>query len=160
MPLRPFTSCTVKTLLTALARLPCSLSQGRSLVAGTRVLSSTPEKQSYTEKQAQTGRPLSPHVTIYDFPAAALSSIANRVTGIALVGGGCNKLCSDGSISFCFGARFCCNIPDEPQCHAIVTVERLVPARVLSVHKNILRSAALSQTFPYCYPGAEPKYGV
>ncbi|CAM9773909.1 unnamed protein product, partial [Sphacelaria rigidula] len=57
------------------------------LAASTRVLSSTPDKPSYTERQAQTGRPLSPHVTIYDFPPAALSSIANRVTGIALVGG-------------------------------------------------------------------------
>lgn len=68
-----------------------SLFQGRPLAASTRVLSSTPDKPSYTERQAQTGRPLSPHVTIYDFPPAALSSIANRVTGIALVGGGCNE---------------------------------------------------------------------
>lgn len=30
------------------------------------------------------GRPVSPHVTIYAFPAAALSSITNRVTGCAL----------------------------------------------------------------------------
>ena len=32
----------------------------------------------------KTGRPVSPHVTIYAFPAAALSSITNRVTGVAL----------------------------------------------------------------------------
>ncbi len=32
----------------------------------------------------KTGRPVSPHVTIYAFPAAALSSITNRVTGCAL----------------------------------------------------------------------------
>ena len=32
----------------------------------------------------KTGRPLSPHVTIYSFPIAALSSITNRVTGVAL----------------------------------------------------------------------------
>lgn len=31
-----------------------------------------------------TGRPVSPHVTIYSFPIGALSSIANRVTGTAL----------------------------------------------------------------------------
>lgn len=53
----------------------------------TRVLSSSGEQDSYTERQQKTGRPMSPHVTIYDFPAAALSSIANRVTGVALVGG-------------------------------------------------------------------------
>eukprot|EP00903_Cladosiphon_okamuranus_P020620 g18930.t1 len=45
------------------------------------------EKESYTARQAKTGRPVSPHVTIYDFPPAALSSIANRVTGVALVAG-------------------------------------------------------------------------
>lgn len=32
------------------------------------------------------GRPVSPHVTIYAFPMAAISSITNRVTGCALSG--------------------------------------------------------------------------
>lgn len=32
----------------------------------------------------KTGRPVSPHVTIYAFPVGALSSITNRVTGVAL----------------------------------------------------------------------------
>jgi len=32
----------------------------------------------------KTGRPVSPHVTIYAFPAVALSSITNRVTGCVL----------------------------------------------------------------------------
>jgi succinate dehydrogenase (ubiquinone) cytochrome b560 subunit len=32
----------------------------------------------------KTGRPMSPHVTIYTFPVGALSSITNRVTGVAL----------------------------------------------------------------------------
>lgn len=32
----------------------------------------------------QTGRPVSPHVTIYSFPVTAISSITNRVTGITL----------------------------------------------------------------------------
>ena len=40
--------------------------------------------ESYTEKQDKTGRPLSPHVTIYKFPVAAVSSITNRFTGVAL----------------------------------------------------------------------------
>ncbi|CEO95233.1 Succinate dehydrogenase cytochrome b560 subunit, mitochondrial [Plasmodiophora brassicae] len=35
---------------------------------------------------ATAARPLSPHVTIYKFPLAALSSIANRVTGCVLSG--------------------------------------------------------------------------
>ena len=41
-------------------------------------------KQNYSSRLAQTGRPVSPHVTIYAFPACALSSITTRVTGIAL----------------------------------------------------------------------------
>ena len=32
----------------------------------------------------QTGRPVSPHVSIYAFPVGALSSITNRVTGTCL----------------------------------------------------------------------------
>ena len=32
----------------------------------------------------KTGRPVSPHVTVYAFPIAAISSITNRVTGVAL----------------------------------------------------------------------------
>jgi succinate dehydrogenase (ubiquinone) cytochrome b560 subunit len=32
----------------------------------------------------ETGRPVSPHVTIYAFPIGALSSITNRVTGCVL----------------------------------------------------------------------------
>lgn len=32
----------------------------------------------------KTGRPVSPHVTIYAFPITALSSITNRATGMAL----------------------------------------------------------------------------
>lgn len=32
----------------------------------------------------ETGRPVSPHVTIYAFPIGAISSITNRVTGVAL----------------------------------------------------------------------------
>lgn len=39
---------------------------------------------SYSERQAKLGRPVSPHVTIYRFPLSALTSIANRVTGVSL----------------------------------------------------------------------------
>lgn len=44
-------------------------------------------KETYTERQEKTGRPLSPHVQIYKFPPAALSSITNRVTGVLLYTG-------------------------------------------------------------------------
>ena len=45
------------------------------------------KSETYTEKMEKTGRPISPHVTIYAFPAAAISSIMNRFTGLALVTG-------------------------------------------------------------------------
>lgn len=35
----------------------------------------------------ELGRPVSPHVTIYAFPVVAISSITNRVTGVALAMG-------------------------------------------------------------------------
>lgn len=40
--------------------------------------------QNYNERMAKTNRPVSPHVTIYQFPMGALTSITNRVTGVAL----------------------------------------------------------------------------
>lgn len=43
--------------------------------------------ESYTERQAKKGRFVSPHLTIYKFPIAALSSITNRVTGVLLTVG-------------------------------------------------------------------------
>mmetsp|Transcript_42434 Transcript_42434/g.96022 ORF Transcript_42434/g.96022 Transcript_42434/m.96022 type:complete len:154 (-) Transcript_42434:247-708(-) len=38
----------------------------------------------YSERMAAKGRPVSPHVTIYAFPAVAISSITVRVTGVLL----------------------------------------------------------------------------
>jgi len=45
------------------------------------------KNQNYSERMNKTGRPVSPHVTIYSFPITALSSITNRVTGCALTFG-------------------------------------------------------------------------
>eukprot|EP00527_Entomoneis_sp_CCMP2396_P007112 CAMPEP_0198142188 /NCGR_PEP_ID=MMETSP1443-20131203/5059_1 /TAXON_ID=186043 /ORGANISM="Entomoneis sp., Strain CCMP2396" /LENGTH=170 /DNA_ID=CAMNT_0043805149 /DNA_START=49 /DNA_END=561 /DNA_ORIENTATION=+ len=42
------------------------------------------KKMNYTARMKDSGRPVSPHVTIYAFPIMALSSITNRVTGVAL----------------------------------------------------------------------------
>mmetsp|Transcript_61165 Transcript_61165/g.92490 ORF Transcript_61165/g.92490 Transcript_61165/m.92490 type:complete len:171 (-) Transcript_61165:50-562(-) len=42
------------------------------------------KKFNYTARMKKTGRPVSPHVTIYSFPIGALSSITNRVAGCAL----------------------------------------------------------------------------
>lgn len=52
-----------------------------------------------------TGRPVSPHVTIYAFPIAALSSITNRVTGCLIsfgcLGLGAAELVGGGGTSLC-----------------------------------------------------------
>jgi succinate dehydrogenase (ubiquinone) cytochrome b560 subunit len=45
------------------------------------------DSQNYSTRMKKLGRPVSPHVTIYAFPVAALSSITNRVTGCALACG-------------------------------------------------------------------------
>ena len=50
------------------------------------------EREPYTERQAKLNRPVSPHVTIYAFPTVAISSIMNRVTGVALSGTCLSKL--------------------------------------------------------------------
>lgn len=42
------------------------------------------KKQNYTERMNRTGRPVSPHVTIYALPVAAVASITTRVTGVML----------------------------------------------------------------------------
>jgi hypothetical protein len=43
--------------------------------------------EPYTERQNRTGRPVSPHVTIYKWPVAAVSSVLNRATGMTLTVG-------------------------------------------------------------------------
>jgi len=50
-----------------------------------RSLSSSAE--SYTERMAKKGRPMSPSVTVYKFPLVALTSITVRVTGCLLTVG-------------------------------------------------------------------------
>ncbi|KAJ1619380.1 transmembrane protein putative [Pavlovales sp. CCMP2436] len=42
---------------------------------------------SFTERMDKTGRPMSPHLAIYKFPVAAISSITTRVTGVILTVG-------------------------------------------------------------------------
>eukprot|EP00934_Nitzschia_sp_Nitz4_P008898 Nitzschia sp. Nitz4//scaffold46_size129759//112040//112970//NITZ4_003523-RA/size129759-augustus-gene-0.14-mRNA-1//1//CDS//3329552661//8888//frame0 len=86
------------------------------------------KKLNYTSRAKKTGRPVSPHVTIYAFPVGAISSITNRVTGVALsVGafgiGGIELLAGSGSslalmqsIGGCgflvsAGAKFCVTYP-------------------------------------------------
>ena len=43
--------------------------------------------ESYTERMDKTGRPVSPSIFIYKYPAIALSSITVRVTGVLLTFG-------------------------------------------------------------------------
>ena len=55
-----------------------------------------------------SGKPVSPHVLIYAFPIAAISSITNRVTGCAL-SVGCAGL---GTIELVFGSGSCIQFMD------------------------------------------------
>lgn len=74
----------------------------------------------------KTGRPVSPHVTIYAFPAAALTSICVRATGMALsfgclglgaveMAGGSGSALSlmetIGSSGLAYPAKFCVAFP-------------------------------------------------
>ena len=83
----------------------------RVCAVNVRCMSSTNSTESYTDRQAKLGRPVSPHVTIYRsvfffipfsfsfsshahrsttkkrFPMAAITSIMNRFTGMALTAG-------------------------------------------------------------------------
>jgi hypothetical protein len=77
------------------SRAPCAFASRLASplsMALVRSASSTPKKPE---------RPISPHVTIYKFPTPAISSITNRVTGVAMsvgvvgmslvaLGGGCD----------------------------------------------------------------------
>ena len=47
----------------------------------------TPEEAERNRQQLRAKLPTSPHVTIYKFPLPAISSITNRVTGVALTAG-------------------------------------------------------------------------
>ena len=63
----------------------------------TRALSAIPSDDSYTERMKKTGRPVSPHLTVYAFPTVAISSITVRITGVLLstgLGGVAGAACS------------------------------------------------------------------
>lgn len=49
--------------------------------------SSSSTSAGYLDRQRKLGRPVSPHVTIYAFPLAAISSVTHRITGGALAVG-------------------------------------------------------------------------
>jgi len=58
--------------------------QDRSMTVLSKQSAEEYKKENYNQRMKRTGRPVSPHVTIYSFPIGALSSITNRVTGVAL----------------------------------------------------------------------------
>ena len=71
----------------ACARTSSALSPALRIVSQ-RTFASSSAKQDddvpYTVRQERLGRPLSPHVTIYAWPIAAISSVTHRITGGAL----------------------------------------------------------------------------
>eukprot|EP00632_Arachnochrysis_sp_CCMP2950_P005108 CAMPEP_0185721974 /NCGR_PEP_ID=MMETSP1164-20130828/50883_1 /TAXON_ID=1104430 /ORGANISM="Chrysoreinhardia sp, Strain CCMP2950" /LENGTH=256 /DNA_ID=CAMNT_0028389637 /DNA_START=57 /DNA_END=826 /DNA_ORIENTATION=+ len=68
--------------MATLRALTTTLVRTRGPPRGAALLSTT--AVPYTERMKAKGRPVSPHVTQYAFPIAALSSITQRVTGCAL----------------------------------------------------------------------------
>ena len=46
--------------------------------------------RTYTERMDKTGRPVSPHITIYAWPTIALTSVMVRATGVMLTIGAGN----------------------------------------------------------------------
>jgi len=59
----------------------------RNMTVLSKESADTYRKENYSHRMNKTGRPVSPHVTIYQFPIAALTSITIRVTGCALTFG-------------------------------------------------------------------------
>jgi len=57
----------------------------RATPLGARFSSGSPE--AYTDRMKRLGRPVSPALTIYAFPMAALSSVTVRITGCLLTAG-------------------------------------------------------------------------
>ena len=49
--------------------------------APARALSAVPSDESYSDRMKKTGRPVSPHITVYAFPTVAISSVTVRITG-------------------------------------------------------------------------------
>jgi len=69
----------------ACTSVPALQTAQKSTLSGEEYLAQS--KQPYTVRQEAKGRFVSPHVEIYDFPVAAISSIATRVTGGGLAVG-------------------------------------------------------------------------
>lgn len=77
-------SAAVGRACSATARARASLVLARGLASSSGSSAAAEVKPSYSERMAKTGRPVSPHVTVYRFPIVSISSITNRVTGVLL----------------------------------------------------------------------------
>lgn len=69
---------------TSVAQLPTAATAARGMTVLSKESGEEFRKQNYSSRMDATRRPVSPHVTIYSFPACALSSITTRVTGCTL----------------------------------------------------------------------------
>jgi len=72
----------------ALRVAPASMARARvPVISAMPAMARGLSTPSYTERMERTGRPVSPHLEIYKFPAAAISSITTRITGCVLTAG-------------------------------------------------------------------------
>jgi succinate dehydrogenase (ubiquinone) cytochrome b560 subunit len=102
--------------------------QSRAMTIISKATGEEHKKQNYNERMTKTNRPVSPHVSIYSFPIAALTSITIRISGVALtfgaagvgaleiVGGNGAALSLMQDIAavgpvVCAGAKFCVAFP-------------------------------------------------
>lgn len=75
------------TLLVRSLNLKQIHQQSRAMTIISKATSEEHKKQNYNERMTKTNRPVSPHLSIYSFPIAALTSITNRITGVILTFG-------------------------------------------------------------------------
>mmetsp|Transcript_13967 Transcript_13967/g.15910 ORF Transcript_13967/g.15910 Transcript_13967/m.15910 type:complete len:162 (+) Transcript_13967:103-588(+) len=78
------------------ALVKCARTESKVFSVQVNKFSSGSSSEGFLEKQERLGRPVSPHVLIYSFPVAAISSITHRVTGgllsVGLYGAGAASL--------------------------------------------------------------------
>jgi len=82
--LRPTIQKSMSALVKPSIRHMLQNSCSRSMTILSKQSAEEYKNKSYTARMEKTGRPVSPHVTIYSFPITALTSITNRVCGISL----------------------------------------------------------------------------
>lgn len=108
--------------------LPGVQTASKSTISGEEYLAQS--KEPYTVRQNAKGRFVSPHVDIYDFPLAAISSVLTRFTGMGMVAG-------------FYGASMYALVGGD--------VIALMDAYKVAVHPAVLAATKFTVGFPIAY---------